>query len=412
MTAKYGVLGMPLGHSYSERIHQLLGNDDYKKLELSEEELERFLKKREFSGYNVTIPYKKTVMPYCDNLGEGAAKIGSVNTLICRDGKLTGENTDFYGLAYAADRADIKFEGKKILILGAGGTSLAARATAQSRNAAAITVMGHAEIAKGDFSAVFDSEIVINTTPVGMWPNSGSSPVDLSVFKNCKGVIDAVYNPLYTRFLIQARELGIPHTGGLPMLVAQAAMADCLFFDKSEPNKDQIEKIIKKLSLGVSNIVLIGMAGSGKTTVGEAVAKMTGRSFADTDKIVTELAEMSIPQIFAEQGEDAFRKLEADVVKEISRTKGAVIATGGGVVKNIENCRELRQNGIIVWLDRPPEALELSGRPLMQNRAVAEKLYNERKPLYKSFADYRIDCGGKGLSEVISKLLLIIDDER
>ena len=409
MTPKYGLLGKKLGHSHSERIHTLLGNVEYKKLETDESGLDTFLKKRDFIGYNVTIPYKKTVISYCDVLADSAVKIGSVNTLICRDGKLIGENTDFYGLCYTADRAGIDFCGKKVLILGAGGTSLSANAVARARGALSVSVMGHADIDRGDFSAVADSEIIINTTPVGMYPKNSSSPVDLRLFPNCEGVIDAVYNPLYTMLLIQAKQLGICHSGGLPMLVAQAAMADSLFFGRQEPDKDKIEAIIKKLTFEVSNIVLVGMAGSGKTTIGEAVAAMTGRVFVDIDKAVTELAGMTIPKIFVEHGEEAFRKLESDVIREVSATKGGVIATGGGAVKSIENCNYLRQNGIILWLDRPPIMLELCGRPLMKDKETAERLYYERKPIYENVADYRINCDND-ITGVLSEVLSILNE--
>lgn len=407
---KYGLIGKKLGHSYSEPIHKLLGNNDYKLLEINEQQLDSMLKERDFRGFNVTIPYKKTVIPYCDMLSDTAKEIGSVNTLTLKNGKLIGDNTDLFGFLYMLEQSNITLTSKSVLILGTGGTSLTAAVAAKQQGAGSIAFASRAEIAEGRFENHLDTEVVINTTPVGMFPHTQNSPIDLSRMLKCEAVVDVIFNPMYTKLLMQARKLRLSYTNGLSMLVAQAALAHSLFFDGDKPQKSVIEDVTNKITSKTRNIVLTGMSGSGKTTLGTAVATMTGRVFIDTDKAVEALDGRSIPQIFAQSGEAEFRRLESGIVAQVSRLTGAVIATGGGALLSEINYQNLKQNGLIVWLDRMPDQLALAGRPLTPDKAAAAKLYAARKPLYEAIADIRIDTSGEVSTGVISTALAALID--
>ena len=390
----YGLLGRKLGHSWSPPIHAALGCEGYRLIELKPEELGNFLSRPDIGGLNVTIPYKRDVMPFCDVIDETAKAIGSVNTLVRRsDGKLYAWNTDAAGFRWMAERAGISFTDKKVVILGSGGASLTAQAVSRAMGAREVIVVSRSgEDNYETLSRHADTEIIVNTTPVGMYPAVGASPVDLTVFPRCEGVLDVIYNPRRTALLLQAEELSIPCSAGLPMLVAQAKAAEEHFFEKTIPDSEN-ERILAMLRQEMTNIVLIGMPGCGKSTLGLALAELTGRESIDLDQRVVEKAGCPIPQIFAEQGEPAFRDLEREVTAEIGKLSGKIILTGGGVVKDRRNYAPLHQNGRIYHLMRDLSVLPTDGRPISQSTAPAV-LWKEREPLYTAFRDAVIDNNG------------------
>ncbi len=389
---KYGLLGEHLPHSHSPKIHGMLGNRNYTLFEKEKNEVADFLAAREFEGINVTIPYKQTVMPLCDVLDGAAVEIGAVNTIVNCDGKLFGCNTDFDGFIFMCNRAGIDMCGKKVLILGSGGTSHTALAAAKKLGAASIEKVSRT--GELNYENVYekapDAEIIINTTPVGMYPNIDEVPVDLARFKNLSGVIDVVYNPLRTRLICKAQQLGIPCTGGLTMLVAQAAFAD-RYFRGTLHSGAEIVKTANKVQNGLENIVLIGMPGCGKSTAGKYVAKRLGREFLDIDQLIVKREGKSIPEIFEEHGEAYFRDVESAVTKEISARSGLVIACGGGTVLREENRMALHQSGKIVYIKRSIEQLAKGGRPLSKDDDAVKKLYEVRRPIYEGFADFTIE---------------------
>ena len=390
----YGLLGARLGHSWSVPIHAALGNDAYQLYELEPPELAPFLRREDIGGLNVTIPYKRDVMPLCDGLHPTAKAIGSVNTIVRQpDGALVGYNTDIDGFLYMAHRAGISLNGKKVVILGAGGASLTAQAAsrqARAREIAVISRSGPDDYDHLDRHA--DAEVLVNTTPVGMFPHTGAAPVDLTRFPRCQGVLDVIYNPRRTALVLQAESLGIPCSDGLPMLVAQAKRAEEHFFRRAIPDQEN-ERILAQLRQETCNIVLIGMPGCGKTTVGQALAALSGREALDLDQQIVEKAGKSIPQIFAEQGEAAFRALEREVVAEAGKLTGKLLLTGGGVVTVPENYGPLRQNGRIYHLVRDLDALPTEGRPLSQSTDL-RALWETRAPLYARFRDVVIQNSG------------------
>ena len=389
----YGLLGRKLGHSWSAPIHHALGCESYRLIELEPEALGPFLSREDIGGLNVTIPYKREVMQYCDELFPLAKAIGSVNTIVRRDGKLYGYNTDAAGFLRMAKRAGISFTGKKVAVLGSSGASLTACAVARTKGAREVIVVSRSgEVNYENLHLHADTDIVVNATPVGMYPHTDSSPVDLTVFPKCSGVLDLIYNPRRTALLLQAESLGIPCSDGLPMLVSQAVVAEEHFFGRSIP-ASETERIIAQLRNEMTNIVLIGMPGSGKTTVGDLLAALTGREALDVDREIVRRTGRSIPDIFREDGEAAFRALERQVTAELGAMSGKIILTGGGVVKDERNYAPLRQNGRIYHLWRSLDVLPVEGRPLSQGSG-AEKLWAERKPLYERFRDVLIDNNG------------------
>ena len=390
----YGLLGRKLGHSWSPPIHGALGCEAYSLIELEPEELENFLSRPDIGGLNVTIPYKRDVMAYCDVIDETAKAIGSVNTLVRREnGKLYAWNTDAAGFRWMAERAGIGFKGKKVLILGSGGASLTAQAVSSAMGARDVIVISRSgENNYENLSRHADAEIIVNTTPVGMYPAVGNSPVDLTVFPRCEGVLDVIYNPRRTALLLQAEALGIPCSDGLPMLVAQAKAAEEHFFGKSIPDSEN-ERILAMLRQEMTNIVLIGMPGCGKTTLGQELSHLTGREAIDLDQRIVDKAGCPIPQIFAKQGESAFRALEREVTADVGKLSGKIILTGGGVVKDRRNYAPLHQNGRIYHLVRNLNVLPTDGRPLSQTTNL-EVMWAEREPLYAAFRDAVIDNNG------------------
>ncbi|MBQ6480724.1 MAG: hypothetical protein IJI45_06365 [Anaerolineaceae bacterium] len=389
-----GLIGETLKHSWSVPIHQALGCDSYRLYELKPEELGRFLTENRIGGLNVTIPYKKAVIPYCASIDPYAESIGSVNTLVPdNEGKLHGFNTDALGLSYIARRSGISFQDAKVVVLGSGGTSLTARAVARKEGAREIIVISrNGENNYNNLSQHADADILINTTPVGMYPHNGECLVDLKVFSALRGVLDVVYNPARTALLLQAECLSIPHSGGLPMLVAQAVAAEEKFFDRKIEDSE-IERITAMLRQEMTNIVLIGMPGSGKSTIGAALAKRTGREMIDIDAEIVKTAGCPIPEIFSREGEDVFRRLETEEVRKAGKETGKIIMTGGGVVTRKENYAPLHQNGRIYQLGRALSKLPVDGRPISQ-KTSAEELYKKRAPLYAAFRDVLVSNDG------------------
>ena len=382
----YGLLGGHLGHSYSPFIHGLLGSFPYELVSLESDQLESFLKKGDFKGLNVTIPYKKAVIPFLDHIAPEAQAIGAVNTIIRRAYGLWGYNTDYYGFLYAAEHAGISLKGKKVLVLGSGGASAAVQAAAAGTGAAEVLVVSRT--GKLNYENVYDVpgvEIIVNATPVGMYPHNRGKLLELSRFSSCCGVIDLIYNPLMTPLLLDAQEFGIPFSNGLSMLVAQAKYASDLFQGIQRPDSI-IEEILDKTTQKVRNIVLVGMPGCGKSTLGKKMAAESGKKFVDTDNLVEEKAGKSIPDIFKEDGEAAFRKLEAEVIADVCKEGGQVIATGGGSVLSLENVRTMRQNGTVIFIKRDIAKLATEGRPLSLGGDL-EAMYKRRLPFYRAAAD-------------------------
>lgn len=402
---KYGLIGEKLAHSFSKDIHERLGYD-YELRNVSRDELEKFLLTRDFLGINVTMPYKSTVIPYLDVVDEPAMEIGAVNTIVNHDGKLYGYNTDFYGMKELLSHAGIDPTDKKVAILGSGGTSKTAKALFKSLGASEIiTVSRSGKLGYDEFYKQHrDTEIIVNTTPVGMFPDVFDRPVDIDGFENLYGVIDAVYNPLETTLVRDAKSRGIRAEAGLYMLVAQAVIASGLFLGTTYPSYT-IDIVYEGLRAEKENIVLIGMPSSGKSTVGRLLAQMTGCDFIDTDELIDEKIKMPISDFFSLRGEDEFRKIEREVIKEIAGLTGHVIATGGGVILNEDNLYALKYNGKVVFIDRPLyDLVATEDRPLSRDRSALEKLYNERYPIYKASCDIHVNVKGSA-NDVASDIL-------
>lgn len=385
---KYYLLGGTLGHSHSPRVHAALGNPAYALHPLPSEALADFFAARDFAGVNVTIPYKQAVMPLCDALDAAAVEIGAVNTVVNCGGKLFGCNTDIDGFLFLCREAKISLAGKKVLVLGSGGTSHTVCAAAKRSGAREVVVVSRTgDVNYGNVHALCgDAEILVNTTPVGMYPHAGESPLALDGFNRLTGVVDVVYNPLRTALLLDAERRGIPAAGGLSMLVAQAAAADTLFRGRRHSD-GEISRIAEDLRRELKNIVLIGMPGCGKSTVGKCLAAKTGRELIDLDAAITARAGMKIPDIFEKFGEAHFRDLEAEVTKEVCATGGKIIACGGGTVLREENRAALSSNGYVVYLRRAVSKLARGGRPLSAGDGAVERLYKERRAVYETAAD-------------------------
>ena len=392
---RYGCIGKKLTHSFSKEIHSGLADYEYELIELSEAEVVDFLEKREFAAINVTIPYKETVIPKLDYVSEIATEIGAVNTIVNKDGKLYGYNTDYYGMKALIERAGVVINGKKVLILGTGGTSKTARALARNLGADKVLVVSRS---KKESSITYeeviaehsDANVIINTTPSGMYPEVDARPVDISAFTSLEGVIDAVYNPLSTNLVADAKKRGIKAEGGLYMLVMQAAYAVEKFLGR-KVLKEDADKVFCKILASKENVVLTGMPASGKSTIGKAL-KLDGFEFVDTDQEIEKRCGCSIKELMATKGEEYFRDLETEVIRDVSKESSRIIATGGGAILRAENVDCLKQNGRIYFIDADPRRLVATdSRPLSDTYEKLEKLYRERIDIYKNTADVIVE---------------------
>lgn len=405
---KCGLIGEKLSHSFSPQIHAKLADYDYALFEMEESAVGDFLKKGDFHAVNVTIPYKKTVMPFLDEISEEAKRIGSVNTVThLPNGGLRGDNTDYYGFAYTVRKSGIDLAGKKVLILGSGGASMTARTVASDLGASEVVIVSrNGENNYGNLDRHSDCAVLINTTPVGMYPNTGGSAVSMDAFPKLEGVLDMIYNPAKTKLLLDAEARGIPFSNGLPMLVAQAKAACERFLGETVPD-EKIDEITAAMEQDTLNITLVGMPGVGKTTIGKRVAAALGREFIDTDDVIVARAGRSIPEIFASEGEAAFRALESEVIADVTKRSGLVIATGGGAPTISANVNPIRQNSVVFFLKRDLSILSKDGRPISQSRDLSE-LFAERLPKYRAVADHEIDCGND-VKENCEKILEIFN---
>lgn len=440
---KYGLIGKTLVHSYSKEIHEALGRYQYQLFSLAEDEMPDFINARDFRGLNVTIPYKKDVIPLCDEVTDLARGIGAVNTLFWKNASgteasesinqknkiLVGHNTDYEGFLYAASRARIDFEGKGVLILGTGGTSLMARRAAADQNAAKIYIASrHPEtdppsgseiqnagilstVSYDQLPEIADSiDVIVNTTPVGTFPNNMQQVIRLKDFPACQAVIDVIYNPFKTALLLEAEKLGLKYTNGLPMLVAQATAAAGYFLGTPGAFQKENQRIIKSMKQQMGNIVLIGMPGTGKSIIGKLLAELTGKTLQDTDARIKEEAKMTIPEIFEKEGESGFRDREAAICKKLGKERNLIIATGGGAILRPENVDALRQNGTLVHITRSIDKLPTRGRPLSKNIETLKKMEAQRMPLYKAAADITFrnnyTCSRKKLRQRVTTYIL------
>ena len=391
---EYGLIGEKLGHSFSKIIHEKLADYTYELCPLAKDELDAFMTAKQFKAINVTIPYKQDVIPHCDVLDDSAKRIGVVNTIVNRDGKLFGYNTDFAGFLYNLNAHGITLKDKKVMICGSGGTCKTVTAVAEYMGAKEILVVSRSKkenaVTYEECIRHKDVDVVVNASPKGMYPDNGESPLDLSNFPNCKAVVDVIYNPLKTRLLQQAEQLGMKAVNGLEMLVAQAKFA-VEHFLSTEIENDKIDQITLELLKQLTNIVLIGMPSSGKTLTGKALCKYIDKTVVDTDAVIVERSGMSIKEMFARHGEAYFRQWEHDVIEEFSKQNGLIIATGGGAIKNEENIQNLKQNGVVMFIDRDLEHLLVTDdRPLSKDTNAVAKWYEERYPLYTKYGDLRV----------------------
>lgn len=391
---RYGLIGEKLGHSFSKDIHERIADYTFDLIPLSKEEFKTFMEKKEFTALNVTIPYKKDVIPYLDEMDEHAKAIGAVNTIVNRDGKLKGYNTDFTGFLYMVKKHNVHMEGKKVLIIGNGGASAAIQAVVQHESAGSMVIVdvvpGNGAISYDEmFSSHLDAEIIINTSPIGMYPRIGNAPIDISMFHKCEAVLDVIYNPILTRLCFEAQEMDIKRVNGLEMLIAQAKQSVEFFLDKSIDDQI-IDDIYQDMLRERCNIVLIGMPSAGKTTIGKMLENRMQKEFIDLDDIIIEKAGKSIPEIFEESGEAGFRAIETEAAIEVSKLNNKIIATGGGTIKHKVNMDYLRQNGITIFIDRDVDKLISSdpNRPLSKSTDALEKMHAERLPLYQKYATY------------------------
>lgn len=403
---KCGLLGRHLGHSYSPQIHASLGDYSYDLFEKEPEEIEDFLKHGDFTGINVTVPYKKDVIPHLDELSPIAKRLGAVNTIVRRNGKLIGHNTDYFGFLTMVKASNLTVSGKKVLVLGSGGASNTVVAVLKELAAQVVVISRTGENNYGNLQLHEEAAVIVNTTPVGMYPNTGLSPVDLDHFPKLEGVLDVIYNPARTQLLLDAEKRGLVTMNGLLMLVAQAKEASEWFMETVI--EDQIIAAIhRKLQLQMENIILIGMPGSGKSTVGKLLAEKCGKQFMDADEALVSQSGRAIRDIFAQDGEPLFRELETNVLATLGRQSGLVLATGGGCVTQRRNYPLLHQNGTIFCLQRNLDQLPVDGRPLSQATRI-EEMYKIRKPLYECFADHMID-NNSSPEAAVDQILMILE---
>lgn len=406
---RYGLIGEKLGHSFSKIIHEDLADYTYDLIPLKKEEVADFLQKREFAALNVTIPYKETVIPFLDEIDEKARKIGAVNTVINRNGRLSGYNTDYFGFRYMLEHHGIDPAKKKVLLLGKGGAAKAVKAVLEDMGAREILTVYYKNAPdtvtyEECYAKHTDAEIIVNTTPVGMYPNFQITPLDLILFSNLEAVVDVVYNPLRTQIVLDAQKKGCIGVGGLEMLVAQAKYGVEIFLDTCL-EADTIEKETHRLYQKQNNLVLVGMSGCGKSSLGKEVATILGKIFVDTDAEIIKEIGMPIADFFAQYGEDAFRQKEMEIIEKLAGRNGLVIATGGGAVLNPKNIEFLKMNGNIVWIKRNVDLLESGkGRPLAPDKDAVQLLYAKRLPIYEKVAEAVAENNGN-LEEGIQTVL-------
>lgn len=403
---KCGLLGRRLGHSYSPAIHAAFADYEYDLFEKEPEQVKNFLLTEDFTGLNVTMPYKKTVIPYLDELSETAKKLGAVNTIVRRaDGSLFGHNSDFFGFASMIRTSKLSVSSKKCLVLGSGGASATAVAVLQEMGATVIVISRQGKNNYQNLHLHSDAKIIVNTTPVGMYPNCGVSPIDLSLFPQLEGVLDVIYNPARTQLLLDAEARGVVTMNGLWMLVAQAKES-AEYFTGSTIADETLKNVYDHIRSRMENIILIGMPGCGKSTIATLLARHLGRTLIDSDAEVVKIAGRSIPAIFAEHGEKAFRQLETEVLQQYGKASGLVVATGGGCVTIEENYPLLHQNGKIIYLQRDISKLPTDGRPLSVD---LNAMYAQRSPLYQHFADFTVDNNG-ACRDTIAQILSILEE--
>lgn len=403
-----GLLGRKLGHSYSPQIHSQLGSYDYRLFEKEPEELEDFLKNGDFTGLNVTIPYKKDVIPFLDELSPRAKALGAVNTIVRRNGKLIGHNTDYFGFETMLLSTGVSLQGKKALVCGSGGASSTACAVLEAHGANVVVLSRTGKDNYQNLNRHSDAALIVNATPVGMYPNVEASPIeDLAAFSMLEGVLDLVYNPARTSILLKAEALGIPCVNGLRMLVAQAKES-AEWFTGESIDDSCIEMIYSRLHRQMENIILIGMPGCGKTTVGASLAKILSRPLKDADTELEQAVGRKITEILPTDGEASFRRLESETLLDLGKQSGLVIATGGGCVTIPNNYEKLHRNGTIVWLKRDLDLLPTDGRPLSQTGHLQE-MYQKRAPLYARFADFSVENSGDP-QETAEEIIRILED--
>ena len=406
---KCGLLGRKLGHSYSPQIHEALGTYSYSLFEKEPEELEDFLKHGDFTGLNVTIPYKKDVISFLDELSPRAQALGAVNTIVRRNGKLIGHNTDYFGFDTMLSSSGVEVSGKKVLVCGSGGASNTACGVLKAHGAQVVVLSRSGENNYQNLSRHADAALIVNTTPLGMYPNVDCAAItDLAQFPALEGVLDVVYNPARTQILLEAEKLGLPNVNGLKMLVAQAKES-AEWFTESAIDDAVIETIYRKLRRQMENIILIGMPGCGKSTIGEKLAQSLNRPFVDADAVLEETAGESIAKIIPRDGEKAFRILESRTLQELGKGSGKIIATGGGCVTIPDNYKRLHRNGTIFWLKRNLDLLPTEGRPLSQ-KGKLEEMYQNRRPLYETFADFTIENSGSP-EATAEKIIHILEEQ-
>ena len=407
---EYGLIGEHLPHSFSKEIHEQLADYTYELHEVEKDALDVFMRSKDFKAINVTIPYKQDVIPYLDEISESAREIGAVNTIVNRAGRLYGDNTDQMGMTALIRKLGLDLKGKTVLILGTGGTSRTAQYVCKNLGAAVIRTVSRSgqngsltyETAASECP---EAQIILNTTPAGMFPKPDAQAIDLTPFQCLEGVVDVVYNPLRTQLVRQAQSMGRPAEGGLYMLVGQAVAAVEIFLDRKLPD-DALDRVFKSIYQDKENVVLTGMPGCGKSTVGRRLSKLLDRPLLELDQLIEQKAGMHPSEIIRTQGEAAFRDLESEIVAEAAQQTGCVISTGGGVILREENMRRLRANGRIYFIDRPLRyILPTDDRPLSSDREALEKRFRERYPIYKATADVIVPVKGlpKTVAEAIRK---------
>lgn len=403
-----GLLGRKLGHSYSPQIHAHLGDYEYRIFEREPENVGDFLKNGDFHGINVTIPYKKDVIPFLAELSPAAQRMGAVNTIVRRpDGSLIGHNTDYFGFRSMVERSGLSVAGRKVLVLGSGGASNTVVVVLKELGAQVIVVSRSGENNYENLHLHADAAVIVNATPVGMYPNTGKAPLDLGQFPNLEGVLDVIYNPARTQLLLDAEAKGLVTMNGLWMLVAQAKES-AEWFAAHTISDEKIAQIHKLLRLQMENIILVGMPGCGKSTVGQLLAEKTGKKFIDADAALEEAAGRKITDIIPNDGVEAFRAMETETLSNLGKQSGLVLSTGGGCVTKERNYNLLHQNGTIVWLTRDLSVLPTDGRPLSQSGKL-EEMFRQREPMYRRFADITISNDGTP-AETVQKILTALED--